>query len=69
MGLFDKISNLIFEEDSSDGNNESQRPISTPNKKRSWTDIFFEDASKEDNSGKKKGSLLDFLFECSRFSG
>ena len=59
MGLFDKISNLIFEEDSN-GNAENQKP--TPNKKKSWTDIFFEDASEEDNSEKKK-RFLDFFFE------
>lgn len=62
MGLFDKISNLIFEEDPN-GNNEIQKPASTPTKKGSWTDIFFEEASKEDSSEKKKGSFLDFFFE------
>ena len=62
MGLFNKISKLIFEEDSV-GNNESQNQSATPTKKGSWTDIFFEDISKEDSSENKKGSLLDFLFE------
>ena len=62
MGLFDKISNLIFEDDSND-DNKSQKPASTPTKKGSWKDIFFEDASEEDHTEKKKGSFLDFLFE------
>lgn len=62
MGLFDKISNLIFEEDL-DANNESQKPDSTPTKKGSWTDIFFEDVSEDEESEKKKRSFLDFFFE------
>lgn len=62
MGLFDKLSNFIFEEDSN-ANNGSKKQPSTPAKKSSWTDIFFEDASKENRSEKKKKSFLDIFFE------
>lgn len=62
MGLFDKISNLIFEEDSND-NDETNKRTSTPVKKGNWTDIFFEDASKEKTTERKKGSFLDLFFE------
>ncbi len=66
MGLLDKISNLIFEEDK-DGDSESKKKSSNPAKKGSWTDIFFEDASektlKENCSEKKKKSFLDLFFE------
>lgn len=66
MGLFDKLSNLIFEEDSN-ANNENKKQNSTPTKKGSWTDIFFEDISeenqKENSKGKRKKSFLDLFFE------
>ena len=59
MGLFDKISNLIFEEES-DSNIKKE-------KKGNWTDIFFENDSventKKDPTQKKKKSFLDIFFE------
>lgn len=61
MGLFDKISNLIFEEDPN--NSGSKKTSSNPTKKGSWTDIFFEDDSKENISGKKKKRFSDIFFE------
>lgn len=57
MGLFDKISNLIFEEDSEN---------TTPSKKKktSLSDIFFEDDSIETTQTKKKKlSLSDIFYE------
>ena len=58
MGIFDKISNLLFEEvpDNANVNNK-------PAKKGSWTDIFFMDVSDEDKTEKKKRSFLDIFLE------
>lgn len=65
MGLFDKLSNLIFEEEPVDGKKKKSK--STSEKKGSWKDIFFEDASDEsprESSGeKKKRSFSDLFFE------
>ena len=65
MGLFNKLSNLIFEEEPSD-ENKTKKASSTQEKKGSWTDIFFEDVSENaeenDTPAKKKG-FFDFLYE------
>lgn len=65
MGLFNKLSNLIFEEEPSD-ESKTKKVSSTQEKKGSWTDIFFEDASEnseESDSKSKKKSFFDFLYE------
>lgn len=60
MSLFDKLSNLIFEEDSSADKSGKK---TTPSKsKNSWTDIFFEDSSNQESKPKKKG-FMDIFFE------
>ena len=63
MGLFDKLSNLIYEEDPEGSN----KPKKQGSKKGSWTDIFFEDDSKQPSSenatGKKRKSIADIFFE------
>lgn len=57
MGIFDKISNLIFEEESAD----EAKGKKAQSKKGSWTDIFFEDSSEENTAKKKRFS--DIFFE------
>lgn len=61
MGLFDKLSNLIFEEETTDAAAKKTKTA----KKGSWTDIFYEDAQEDssDNTGKKKRSFSDLFFE------
>ena len=61
MGLFDKLSNLIFEEDPQDDG--KKKASSTSSKKGSWTDIFFEDTTQEESPKKKKKSFSDLFFE------
>lgn len=60
MSLFDKLSNLIFEEEQGADKN-SQKPTSSK-KKGSWTDVFFEDSEKQQSEPKKKG-FMDIFFE------
>lgn len=61
MGLFDKLSNLIYEEDP---NGENTTKDQKAGKKGSWTDIFFEDDSeKTQKPEKKKKSFMDIFFE------
>ena len=62
MGLFDKISKLIYEEEEN-VNSESTTPSSTSSKKGSWTDIFFENSSTEKDDTKKNRSFSDLFFE------
>lgn len=65
MGLLNKLSNLIFEEEPSE-DNKSKKTSSTQEKKGSWTDIFFEDVSEdsgENDSKPKKKGFFDFLYE------
>lgn len=63
MGLFDKLSNLIYEDDPNDENT-SKAKGQKAGKKGSWTDIFFEDTSeKPQEPEKKKKSFMDIFFE------
>lgn len=63
MGLFDKLSNLIYEEDPNDENRDKSKGQKN-GKKGSWTDIFFEDTSeKPQQPEKKKKSFMDIFFE------
>ena len=64
MGLFDKISNLIFEENPNDEKN-GNKSHSSHTKKGSWTDIFFEEVQEksEESSEKRTKSFLDIFFE------
>lgn len=57
MGLFDKLSNLIYENPDDDNNSEK--------KKKSWTDVFFESDSQENTSSASKKSWTDIFFEDS----
>lgn len=62
MGLFDKISKLIYEEDEN-SNIESDKSTSTSSKKGSWTDIFYEDDTTQKDDKKKSRSFSDLFFE------
>lgn len=59
MSIFDKLSNLIFEEDSEN----NQKKNTTPNKKGKWSDIFFEEDTPVDEQPKKKKGFMDIFFE------
>lgn len=59
MNIFDKLSNLIFEEDSEEAPKKEQKPSS----KGKWTDIFFEDSTQTDEEPKKRKGLMDVFFE------
>lgn len=66
MGLFDKLSNLIYEEDPNSSKTGKTKPAKS-DKKGNWTDIFFEDDSStpqvETESKKKKKTFMDIFFE------
>ena len=62
MGIFDKISNLIFEEEPNESP-KNRKPKTSQDKKGSWTDIFFEDASEESGSRENKKRFSDIFFE------
>ena len=62
MGIFDKISNLIFEEEPN-GEAKGKKSKKSQDKKGNWTDIFFEDASEENVSNEKKKRFSDIFFE------
>jgi len=59
MSIFDKLSNLIFEEESSETSKKSQQPA----KKGKWSDIFFEDSTPADTKPKKRKGFIDIFFE------
>lgn len=58
MSIFDKLSNLIFEEDPGD----SQKKPTQPAKKGRLSDIFFEEVPAEEEP-KKRRRLMDIFFE------
>ena len=62
MGIFDKLSNLIFEEEPSN-QSQSKKTKSSQDKKGKWTDIFFEEAPTEETHREKKKKFSDIFFE------
>lgn len=59
MGLFDKLSNLIFEDESEN----DKKNAKDKKNKGSWTDIFFEEESEDVEPKEKKRRFSDIFFE------